>query len=54
MKYGNVAAGHKSTAKAAMDILKDGGNAFDAAVTAVFVSMTSEYCLTGACGGGRL
>ena len=52
MKYGSVAAGHKSTAKAAMDILKDGGNAFDAVVTAVFVSMTSEYCLTGACGGG--
>ena len=52
MKYGSVAAGHKKTANTAMDILKDGGNAFDAAVGAVFVSMTSEYCLTGACGGG--
>ena len=27
MKYGSVAAGHKKTADAAMDILKDGGNA---------------------------
>ena len=52
MKYGSVAAGHKSTATTAMDILKDGGNAFDASIAAVFVSMTSEYCLTGACGGG--
>ena len=52
MKYGSVAAGDKTTANAAMEILKDGGNAFDAAVCAVFTSMTSEYSLTGACGGG--
>ena len=52
MKYGSVAAGDKTTANAAMEILKDGGNAFDAAVCAVFTSMISEYTLTGACGGG--
>ena len=52
MKYGSVAAGDKTTANAAMEILKDGGNAFDAAVCSVFTSMTSEYTLTGACGGG--
>jgi gamma-glutamyltranspeptidase/glutathione hydrolase len=52
MKYGSIAAGDKTTVNAAMEILKDGGNAFDAAVCAVFTSMTSEYALTGACGGG--
>ena len=52
MKYGSIAAGDKTTVNAAMEILKDGGNAFDAAVCAVFTSMTSEYSLTGACGGG--
>ena len=52
MKYGSIATGDKTTANAAMEILKDGGNAFDAAVCAVFTSMTSEYSLTGACGGG--
>ena len=52
MKYGSIAAGDKTTVNAAMEILKDGGNAFDAAVCAVFTAMTSEYTLTGACGGG--
>ena len=52
MKYGSIAAGNKTTVNAAMDILKDDGNAFDAAVCAVFTSMTSEYTLTGPCGGG--
>ena len=52
MKYGSIAAGDKTTVNAAMEILKDGGNAFDATVCAVFTAMTSEYTLTGACGGG--
>ena len=52
MKYGSIAAGDKTTVNAAMNILKDGGNAFDATVCAVFTSMISEYTLTGACGGG--
>ena len=45
MKYGSIAAGDKTTVNAAMEILKDGGNAFDAAVCAVFTAMTSEYTL---------
>jgi len=43
MEYGRLAAGDKDNVNEAMDILKDGGNAFDAAVCAVFTSMTSEY-----------
>jgi len=52
MKYGTIAGGEKSTVHAASVILENGGNAFDAAVGAVFTSMVSEYNLTGAGGGG--
>jgi len=52
MKYGSIAGGEKSTVEAASLILKNGGNAFDAAVGAVFTSMVSEYNLTGPGGGG--
>lgn len=52
MKYGLIAAGERHTAEAAQHILEAGGNAFDAAVAAVFTSMTSEYALTSAGGGG--
>lgn len=52
MKYGLIAAGEKHTAEAARHILEAGGNAFDAAVASVFTSMTSEYALTSAGGGG--
>ena len=38
MKYGSIAAGDKTTVHAAMEILKDGGNAFDAAVCAGHLS----------------
>ena len=41
MKYGSIATGDKTTANAAMEILKDGGNAFDAAVCAVFLLLLS-------------
>ena len=34
--------------------LSFGGNAFDAAVSAVFTSMTSEFALTGLGGGGSM
>ena len=54
MKFGAVAAGSKETLNTAKDILKEGGNAFDASVGAVFTSMTSEFALTGAGGGGIL
>lgn len=52
MKYGLVAAGHEKTAWAACQILKDGGNAFDAAVAAYFASFITEPCMSSAGGGG--
>ena len=52
IKYGTISTGSKEASLAAEKILKKGGNAFDAAVGAVFVSMTSEFALTGPFGGG--
>ena len=52
MKFGSIAAGHKTTVESARNILECGGNAFDAAVGAVFTSMVSEFTLTGPAGGG--
>ena len=52
IKYGAISTGSKEASKAAEKILQDGGNAFDAAIGAVFVSMTSEFALTGPFGGG--
>ena len=52
MKFGSIAAGNKTTVQSARDILECGGNAFDAAVGAVFTSMVSEFTLTGPGGGG--
>src|SRR5260370_39585367 len=49
---GVVAAGHHLTAEAGADILRDGGNAFDAAVCAVLMSFASESTLTGLGAGG--
>ena len=54
MKYGTISTGSKEASIAASEILKYGGNAFDAAIAAIFVSMTSEFALTGAFGGGTL
>jgi gamma-glutamyltranspeptidase/glutathione hydrolase len=54
MKHGNISTGSEEATLAAKEILKFGGNAFDAAVSAIFVSMTSEFALTGAFGGGTL
>ncbi len=54
MRVGTIAAGEKNTAEAAAALLEAGGNAFDASVGAVFTSMTSEFTLTGPCGGGAL
>ena len=48
-----IAAGDKATAEAAAEILWLGGNAFDAAVAAVFTSMTAEPALTGPGGAGH-
>lgn len=47
-----VAAGHPLTAEAGAQVLRDGGNAFDAAVCAVLASLTIESQLTGLGAGG--
>ena len=54
MNKGIVATGSCEATQAAADILRAGGNAFDAAVSAVFMSMTSEFALTGVGGGGAM
>ncbi|MEM8612743.1 MAG: gamma-glutamyltransferase [Cyanobacteria bacterium P01_H01_bin.105] len=51
---GVVAAGHKQTAAAAVEILNQGGNAFDAAVAGVLASCVAESVLTSLAGGGFL
>lgn len=51
---GVVAAGDRTTAEAAAEVLRLGGNAFDAAVAACFTAPISEPALTSAGGGGFL
>ncbi|NEZ68072.1 gamma-glutamyltransferase [Leptolyngbyaceae cyanobacterium CCMR0082] len=51
---GVVAAGHGKTAAAAVEMLKQGGNAFDAAVAGVLASCVAESVLTSLAGGGFL
>jgi gamma-glutamyltranspeptidase/glutathione hydrolase len=49
---GVVAAGHPLTAEAGATVLRDGGNAVDAAVAAVLASFSVESALTGFGAGG--
>ncbi len=49
---GVAAAGHPLTARAAVDMLAAGGNAFDAVVSAGFASVAAEPALTSLGGGG--
>lgn len=51
---GAVASGHQLTTEAAFEVLKKGGNAFDAAVAAGFASTVTEPCLSSLGGGGFL
>lgn len=51
MTKGIIAAGHQETAEAAAIILRDGGNAFDAAIAAFFASFINEPCMSSAGGG---
>ncbi|MEM0979745.1 MAG: gamma-glutamyltransferase [Cyanobacteria bacterium P01_H01_bin.58] len=51
---GVVAAGHPLTAEAGAAILRQGGNAFDAAIAAVMTAWVTESVLTSAGGGGFL
>ena len=49
---GVIAAGHATTAEVAGEILKAGGNAFDAAIAAMLVSFNTEPCMSSPGGGG--
>ena len=51
---GVIAAGHQKTAEAGIEMLRNGGNAFDAAVAAILASFVAEPGLTSAAGGGFL
>lgn len=51
---GVVAAGHELTARAAAEILQDGGNAFDAALAATFMTFVAEAVFSSPGGGGFL
>src|SRR4051794_23905115 len=51
---GAIAAGHPVTAQAGAAVLRQGGNAVDAALAAVLASFTTEPMLTGLGAGGYL
>ncbi len=51
---GTIAAGNQKTAAAGIEMLQQGGNAFDAAAAAVLASFVTESTLTSAAGGGFL
>ena len=54
MNKGIATAGHETTAKAASEILRSGGNAFDAAIGAMYVMCIAEPALASLGGGGFL
>ena len=49
---GVVAAGHKVTAEAAAEVLREGGNAFDAAIAAMAAATVPEFVFSSLGGGG--
>jgi gamma-glutamyltranspeptidase/glutathione hydrolase len=51
---GVVAAGHELTAEAGAAVLREGGNAVDAAIAAVMTSCVTESPLTGLGAGGHM
>ncbi len=51
---GVVAAGHKVTAEAAAEVLREGGNAFDAAITGMVAATVPEFVFSSIGGGGFL
>lgn len=52
MNKGIVTAGHEKTASAAAEVLRDGGNAFDAAIAAMYAASIAEPALASLGGGG--
>ncbi len=53
-EHGVVAAGHPLTAEAGAAVLREGGNAVDAAVAAMLTSFVAEPLLTGLGAGGYM
>ncbi len=53
-KYGAVASGHKLVSEVGLNILRAGGNAFDAVIACGFASAICEPMLSGLGGGGFL
>lgn len=53
-RKGVVAAGHTITVKAAADVLREGGNAFDAIVAAIVTATVPEFVFSSIGGGGFL
>jgi gamma-glutamyltranspeptidase/glutathione hydrolase len=51
---GVVAAGHPLTARAGAEVLREGGNAVDAAIAAMLTSFVTEALLTGLGAGGYM
>ncbi|MHB8492623.1 MAG: gamma-glutamyltransferase [Solirubrobacteraceae bacterium] len=54
VKHGIVAAGHPATAEAGAHVLREGGNAVDAAVAAMLASFVAEPLLSGLGAGGYM
>jgi gamma-glutamyltranspeptidase/glutathione hydrolase len=54
LKTTKVSCGHPASSKAALQIMAEGGNAFDAIIAAGFTSAISEQALTSLGGGGFL
>jgi gamma-glutamyltranspeptidase/glutathione hydrolase len=54
VEHGVVAAGHPLTAEAGARVLREGGNAVDAAVGAMLMSFVAESLLTGLGAGGYM
>jgi gamma-glutamyltranspeptidase / glutathione hydrolase len=54
MRQAGVAAGNPDTARAAIAVLREGGNAFDAAIAAGFAAAVAEPALSSLGGGGFL
>ncbi|NNC83759.1 MAG: gamma-glutamyltranspeptidase [Flavobacteriales bacterium] len=52
MSLGAIAAGHETTLESAEEILRAGGNAFDAAISACFTLFAAEPCMGSAGAGG--
>ena len=49
---GVVAAGHKVTGEAAAEVLREGGNAFDAVIAAMATATIPEFVFSSLGGGG--